>query len=82
MRSLVVEIANHGFGKGFPAVTAMGTGAVGLNRENIVKQQHALALPVCEIAGGIGVVAILSINLTIDVDQRGRDWLRIWDGEG
>ena len=82
MRSLVVEIANHGFSKGFPAVTAMRTGAVGLNGEDVIKQQHALALPVRKIAGGIGVVAILGINLTIDVDERGRNWLRIWDGEG
>ena len=24
-------------------------------------------------------VAILGVNLTIDVDERGRNWLRIWD---
>ena len=81
MRSLVVEIANHGFGKGFPAVTAVRTGAVGLNGEDVIKQQHALALPVREVAGGVGVVAILGINLAIDVDERGRDWLRIRNGE-
>ena len=82
MRSLVVEIANHGFGKGFPAVTAVRTGPVGFNGEDVVEQQHALALPVREIAGGIGVVTIFGVNLTVDVDERGRDWLRIWDREG
>ena len=70
MRADVIEVFDDGFGENFPAVATVGAGSVGFDRENIIKEEDALALPVFEVAGGVLMAADISIDFFVNVDER------------
>lgn len=80
--ALFVEVFNRGFGEGLPALAAVRAGFVGFDRENIVEHEDALVLPGFKIAGFISMMTVLSVNFFVNIDERGRDRLRVGDGKG
>ena len=82
VRTSFIEILDDCLSEGFPAVTAMRAGFVGLYGEDIIEQEDTLSLPVLKIAGGVAVVTDVGVDFFIDVDERRWDRLSGWHGKG